>query len=189
MGLGMGILSAFRERKTASKLSVNSMRKYIGSEYSTLYSLFGCLIVFALFPLLSYGFDSYTRYNSYSPYINPLCVIAAMGAGAVSSIIVSLLINGSIIVRDATHGPIAGAIAVGASSLYITNPVYAFVAGAVGGLIQALIQNFIEQRAAKSKLIISTVSWSLFGIQGLIGAAFASAWKAIIFTMTNDLTP
>jgi ammonia channel protein AmtB len=66
-----------------------------------------------------------------------------MGAGAIGAICLSALINGNIILRDATHGPIAGAIAVGASSLYITNPVYAFVAGAAGGILQTLIQNFI----------------------------------------------
>jgi ammonia channel protein AmtB len=115
-------------------------------------------------------------------------VIVAMGAGTLGAIIISYLINGYLIVRDAIHGPIAGAIAVGASSLYITNPVYALIAGAGAGIIQAIIQNFIEQRAAKFKLILSTVSWSLFGMQGIIGAAFASGWKAIYFTNTNGLT-
>jgi len=38
---------------------------------------------------------------------------------------------------------VAGAIACGASSLYITTPVYAFVAGAAGGITQTIIQNFI----------------------------------------------
>ncbi len=111
-----------------------------------------------------------------------------MGAGAVSALMVSCLINGYIIIRDLTHGIIAGAIAVGASSLYITSPIYAFVAGAAGGIIQALIQNLIEKRASNKKLIISTVSWSLFGLQGLIGAAFAAGWKAIYFTNTHGLT-
>jgi hypothetical protein len=111
-----------------------------------------------------------------------------MGAGAICSITVSCLINGYIITRDITHGTISGAISVGASSLYVTNPVYAFVAGAAGGIVQVLIQNFVEKRAARTKLIISTVSWSLFGLQGLIGAGFAAGWKAIYFSMQNGLT-
>jgi hypothetical protein len=77
---------------------------------------------------------------------------------------------------------VAGAIACGASSLYITNPVYAFVAGSVGGITQTLIQNFIERRASNQKKIVSTVSWSLFGIQGIIGAAFAAGWQAITYS-------
>lgn len=91
-------------------------------------------------------------------------------------------------VRDVLHGPIAGAIAVGASSLYIANPVYALVAGASGGIIQVLIQNLIEKPASKKRVIISTVSWSLFGIQGIVGAAFAAGWKAILYTSNNGMT-
>lgn len=111
-----------------------------------------------------------------------------MGAGAISATSISYLINGYLISRDAIHGPIAGAIAVGASSLYVTNPVYAFVAGAGAGIIQTIIQNLFEKRAARGKLVLSTVSWSLFGLQGIIGAGFASGWKAIYFTNTNGLT-
>jgi hypothetical protein len=54
MGLGLGLLSLYRERKTLNQLDRASMKKYTGSEYSTLFALFGSLIIFALFPLLSY---------------------------------------------------------------------------------------------------------------------------------------
>jgi len=33
--------------------------------------------------------------------------------------------------------------------------------------------------AAKKGVIISTISWSVFGIQGIIGGAFASGWTAV----------
>ena len=111
-----------------------------------------------------------------------------MGAGVIGAIIGSSLINGSIIARDTLHGPIAGAIVVGASSLFITNPVFAFIAGFSGGFVQSLIQNIIEKRAANTNKIVSTVSWSLFGMQGLIGAGFASGWKAIVNTYVNGMT-
>jgi hypothetical protein len=111
----------------------------------------------------------------------------ALGAGGIGAIIVSTIINGSIVARDAIHGPVAGAIVCGASSLYITNPVYAFVAGMTGGVAQALIQNLAERVAIKKKLVVSTVSWSLFGIQGIIGAGFAAGWKAIAFTANNNM--
>lgn len=41
------------------------------------------------------------------------------------------------------------------------------------------------------RLIFSTVSWSLFGLQGIIGAAFASGWKAISYNAlrADSLTP
>lgn len=163
MGLALGLLSMLRERKAMNQLDRASMKKYTSSEYSSAYAAFGALIIFALFPLLSYEIDAYTRYNSYSPYTNPVCIIIGMGSGLIGAMFVSLLINGTLILRDALHGPIAGAIVVGASSLYITIPTYAFVAGASGGIIQALIQNLVEKPAARKRMIVSTVSWTLFG--------------------------
>lgn len=164
------------------------MKKYTSSEYSALYSAFGALIIFALFPLLSYEIDSYTRYNSHSPYTNPVSVIIGMGSGLIGAMFISLLINGTLILRDALHGPIAGAIVVGASSLYITNPTFAFVAGASGGIIQSLIQNLVEKPAARKRMIVSTVSWTLFGFEGIVGAGFAAGWKAIYFTTPNGMS-
>ncbi|MFM7853748.1 MAG: hypothetical protein ACKO96_17950, partial [Flammeovirgaceae bacterium] len=65
--------------------------------------------------------------------------------------------------RDVLHGPIAGAIVVGASSLYITYPLFAIISGFTGGLAQSFIQNFFEKGSMQNRTIISTVSWSLFG--------------------------
>ncbi len=189
MGLGIGLLSFIREKGETYRLDRKSMKRYVGSEYSVLFAIFGALIIFALFPLLAYEIDAYSRYNQYSPYTNPISIIAAMGAGGIGAIMSSLLINGNIIARDAIHGPIAGAIACGASSLYITNPVYAFLAGCAGGISQALIQNFIEKPAISKKLVLSTVSWSLFGMQGILGACFAAGWKAINFTTVSKSMP
>jgi len=59
------------------------------------------------------------------------------------AIISSLFINGEIIVRDVINGPIAGAITVGASTLYITNPAYSLLTGLIGGLTQGCIQNLM----------------------------------------------
>jgi hypothetical protein len=111
-----------------------------------------------------------------------------MGAGTLGAMSISCLINGVLIARDALHGPVAGAIAVGASSLFIANPTYALVAGATGGIIQSLLQNFVERTFINKKTILSTVSWSLFGIQGIIGAGFAAGWKAILFSTKSGLT-
>jgi len=107
--------------------------------------MIGALVIFALLPILSYETDGYTRYNSHSFYTNPLCIIIAMGAGTLGSIIISSIINGTIILRDLLHGPIAGAIAVGASSLYISYPIYIIVSGLIGGIVQAFIQNAFEK--------------------------------------------
>jgi len=181
LGLVLGLWMKLRETKDNCEVNNHSLRLYNGSTHSVPIATLGALIIFACFPFLAFEFDGYIFTNDFSAYIGPLCVIVAMGAGTLGSILISALINGYIISRDAIHGPIAGAIAVGASSLYITNPNYAILAGVSGGIIQSLIQNIIERQAIKKNLIISTVSWSLFGVQGIVGAAFAAGWKAIAY--------
>lgn len=54
MGLALGVLSLIRENKVLSKMDRTSMKKYVGSESTVLFSTFGALIIFALFPLLAY---------------------------------------------------------------------------------------------------------------------------------------
>lgn len=103
--------------------------------------MFGALIIFAFFPFLAFEIDGYIFQNIFSASSAPFLILLAMGAGSVGSICISILINGSIIVRDATHGLIAGAIATGAGSLYMNNPVYALITGFIAGMIQAAIQS------------------------------------------------
>ena len=110
-----------------------------------------------------------------------------MGAGVVGSFCLSALIHGNIIIRDIIHGPIAGGIVVGSASFFITNPVYALVAGFAAGAVQSTIQS-IEKYFLRNKGVVSTVSWTLFGVQGIIGGVFATGYKAIIDSHTNGFT-
>lgn len=103
-----------------------------------------------------------------------------MGSSLIGACILSLLINGTIAARDIIYAPVAGAIVVGSSSLFIINPVYSLVAGFSGGFTQSFIHNLLENKWIKHKSIISTISWSLFGIQGMIGGVFATGYKYII---------
>lgn len=109
----------------------------------------------------------------------PTCILLGMGAGVIASIVFSLIYNGELIIRDAIHGVIAGAIVAGASSLYVANPSYALIAGGVGGLTQSVIQNIFERWGINRRSKLSTVSWALFGFQGILGGAFASGWKQV----------
>jgi hypothetical protein len=68
---------------------------------------------------------------------------------------------------------------MGSASLYIANLTYVFITAFIGGVIQALIQNLIERKAINQGYILSTVSWSLFGIQGVLGGCFSAGWKAL----------
>lgn len=61
--------------------------------------------------------------------------------------------------------------------------------GIVGGFVQVLIMNVIEKKFARTKNIFHTFSFGLFGVQGMIGAAFAGGWNAIARgTATNGFT-
>ena len=71
-----------------------------------------------------------------------------MGAGIGGSLVMSMLFNGYIILRDVTHGAVAAAVATGAASLYILNPSYAIITGFMAGIMQGFFQNFIEKRAS-----------------------------------------
>jgi hypothetical protein len=102
-----------------------------------------------------------------------------MGAGLIGGAIASMISNGYLIARDPIHGLIAGAIVAGTSSHYILNPTYALIAGGIGGLLQGFIQNLIERAGINKRKIVSTVSWSLFGFQGILGGCFAAAWKQV----------
>ena len=70
------------------------MRRYTGSEHTVLFALFGALIIFALFPLLAHQIDAYSRYNTNSTEMNPVSIVAALGAGGISAILTTLFING-----------------------------------------------------------------------------------------------
>lgn len=137
----------------------------------------GSLIVFLLMPLLAVDLDAYHGINQFNVYTGPLYVILAMGAAIMGGLVVSLLINGYAIVRDLIYAPIAGAIIVGSASFWITNPSYAMAGGFVGGAIMATIQNIFEKNYGRDNNIISSISWSLFGIQGILGGALAAGFR------------
>ena len=143
MGLGLGFFSFLRERSEDYIINEKSMKKYEGSEESTVYSVLGALIIVVFIPLMAIDIDSYIFQNKFAPYISPLILILAVAAGITTSTCLSAILNGYLIVRDVTHGAIAGAIVVGAGSLYIWNPSFALLSGIIGGTIQTLIQNLV----------------------------------------------
>lgn len=91
--------------------------------------------------MLAFDTDSYVSYPLFIKTNAPLSIILGMGASTLGGMCFSTFINGKPIIRDATHSVVAGGIVVGAASFFITNPVYAVVAGFSAGSIQALIQN------------------------------------------------
>ena len=58
-------------------------------------------------------------------------------------------------------------------------PVYGILFGFLSGIIQTLVMNLIEKKVARESRIFNTYSFTLFGIQGVLGCIFAAAWKAV----------
>ena len=143
MGLALGVLSYLREKNPENTIDETSLKKYNGDESTVLFSLLGAIIIFLLFPFLAYDVDAFIYQNSFSPYASPLIIIIAMGCSMISSVGTSILINGHLVVRDVTHGILAGAIIIGSSTNYLANIFPVFVSAIVGGVIQALVQNLI----------------------------------------------
>lgn len=108
-------------------------------------AVIGALIVFLFFPILALDLDAQHGINSFNVYVGPYCIILSMGAALVTSVGVSSMINGYLIIRDIIHAPIAGAIMGGSASFFAVNPVQPILTGFVAGLIQTLIQNLFEK--------------------------------------------
>lgn len=125
--------------------------------------------------------------NKFLRYTSIICVILSIAASTLTTISISLISKGALIVRHLVYGPIAGAVIGGASAYYTTNPVYAIVIGVIGGIIQTICMLIKESVVNKGMKPITTVSFSLFGLQGLIGSAIAIGWKAIAEYDSNNL--
>ena len=126
--------------------------------------------------------------NYISNYVPILCLIFSISGSTIACIALGLIFYGRPIVRHLVYGPVAGAVIGGASSYYTSNPVYAIVVGVTGGMLQTIFMS-IQQYLVNSKgnRPLTTVSFTLFGIQGLIGSAFAVGWKEIIESYSNGL--
>ena len=159
-------------------------QNYSANRSSATFALLGTLFIWIFFPILS--MDYLNTNISFSPtYTGPYSVIFALCGATIASFMMSTLLNEGVLIRDIIYGPIAGGVASSTASFWIVNPVYAIVIGVVAGSIQVIIMNLIEKKVARERSIFNTFSFSLFGIQGLIGAIFAAIWNAAIRSRTE----
>lgn len=177
MALALGLFAYLRERREENVMEIRSLRKYTCSSESALNSVLGAIIIFVFLPFLAYEADAYMYQNTFIAYTATATIVLAMGAGVCGSMIFSMVFNGYLVLRDATHGALAGAIATGAASLYIVNPAWAIITGLLAGLLQGFLQCLVEKRSAIDGNIVTTVSWMLFGVNGFFGGLMAAAWK------------
>lgn len=175
MGLVLGFFKYLRER-TPETTTVQHFN-YSGNRSSVAFALIGTLMTWIFFPILAMDYLEISV--SYTPvYTNAYGVIFALCAATIASFVFSALFNDGIVVRDIVYGPIAGGVASATATFWVVNPAYALVIGFVAATIQVIVMNFIEKRVARSGSIFNTFSFTLFGIQGLIGAVFSAIWSA-----------
>ena len=134
-------------------------------------------MTWVFFPILAMDYTE-PSVSSTPVYTAPYGVIFALCSATIASFILSALFNDGIIVRDIVYGPIAGGVASLTASFWIVNPAYALVIGFVAATVQIIVMNFIEKKAARYGSIFNTFSFTLFGIQGMIGSVFSAIWSA-----------
>jgi hypothetical protein len=138
----------------------------------------GTVLVWIFFPVLAIDYLN-LDIASHTPYTGAYNVIFSLCAATITSFIVSPIFNNGILIRDIIYGPIAGGVACSTASYWILHPAYALVIGLVAAALQVIVMNVIEKTFARSKDIFHTFSFTLFGIQGLVGAIFAAIWNDV----------
>ena len=137
----------------------------------------GTLFTWVFFPVLAADYlDTSIAVHTY--YTAPYTVWYSLAAATVTSFALSPLFNDGVQIRDIVFGPVAGGVVACTAAYYVVNPVYGMVMGTVAGAVQVVIMNLVEKKVAMTKSIFNTFSFTLFGVQGMIGACFAAIWYA-----------
>jgi hypothetical protein len=112
-----------------------------------------------------------------------------MGSSTISSFGTGLLIHGDkssgIRTRDVMNSVIAGGIISGAASFYITTPFEAIIVGSIAGISQFIFDNYLEKMIYAKLGHISSSSYTLFCLQGFLGAVFAAGYNIRMRTQNN----
>jgi ammonia channel protein AmtB len=172
-----------RDETTSTKQHEN----YTASRSSATFALIGGILTWIFFPILAADYID-AAVSSSTPYTSLYSVIFAMSAATLTSFMVSPLFNNGLLIRDIIYGPVAGGVASVTASYWVVNPVYSIVIGVVSATIQVIVMNLIEKKFARENSIFNTYSFTLFGIQGLIGAIFAAIWDAGLRSNTYGFT-
>jgi hypothetical protein len=166
----------------------------IGSQLTVITSFLGSFFIFILLPFLAFEGNQSSQNSLFHRYLTPVSIILSMGSSVISSIAVSMLVNGDnskcLRVKDMLNSVVAGGIVVGAASFYITTPYLALIAGTIAGILQYIFDNLIESSLFKKFGLITTHSFTLFCLQGFIGAVLAAAYNGRITSLglTNQFT-
>lgn len=86
----------------------------------------------------------------------------------------------SLRIKDVLNGLLAGGIVNGAASFYITTPFLAVLIAVPAAILQYFFDNVMEKRLCRRFGLLSTHSFTVFCLQGLVGAIFAAGYNTKI---------
>jgi hypothetical protein len=151
---------------------------------SAAHSIFGGILIFILFPFLAFEGDQSYASNIFGRYNAPVSIFLSMSTAIITSVAIGMLIYGdnmkSLRIKDILNGLIAGGIVNGAASFYITTPFLAIVIAVTSTVLQYIFDNFVEKRLYNRFGLLSTHSFTVFCLQGLVGAIFAAGYNSKI---------
>jgi hypothetical protein len=181
----LGLL--LRCRENTPERSTERHLRYTGTLYSVGMALIGTVFIWVFFPMIV--MDPPVSNDAAAPhalYSAPYAILYGIASSAIVNIGFSFFLNFKVMPRDVVYGSVAGAIAVSSASYYVTNPVFAMIVGSVAGIIQA-IGNYFEKKYCRNGKIVNTISFVLFGIQGIVGSAWTAIWNAMVRTRNDGL--
>lgn len=177
MGLAMGIVLSLREKKNETSTAFHP--NYTANQFTSSYALLGSAFLITTLPFLIATRHNDATNNTFLEYTPLLCIIMSISGSTLTTMAFCLLFKGKLIIRYLIYGPVAGAVIGGAASYYTSNPVYALVIGVIGGFVQ-VIAMWLKQKLIQGGSLATTSSFSVFGIQGILGSSIAIGWKEII---------
>lgn len=120
------------------------------------------------------------QYALHALYRIPMSVWYTIGSTVIFSIAGSILIHGKPLIRDLINSVCAGGVCSLTAAFYLTNPVWSILLGALAGIVQTVGHSVLETNSAKERSVLATHSFTIFGIQGIIGGIWAAIFRAVL---------
>lgn len=120
------------------------------------------------------------QYALHALYRIPLSVWYTISATVIFSMIGSIFVHGKPLIRDLINSVVAGGVCSLTASYYLTSPIWSILLGCLAGIVQTVGHSILENRFAKEKSVLATHSFTIFGIQGIIGGIWAAIFRRVL---------
>lgn len=119
-------------------------------------------------------------YAFHALYRIPMSVWYTIGPAVIFSMIGSIFVNGKPLIRDLINSIVAGGVCSLTASFYLTSPIWSILLGCLAGIVQTVGHSILEAKAAKKGSVLATHSFTIFGIQGIIGGIWAAIFRKVL---------